>query len=136
MKRCIIIIFILFWQTQRVLSRILQRDEVTKIKEAIVDTLNLTAQYGLICNDKVLRCPQSSLFGGLLRLAFHDATGGGGPNGCIDFTEPLNNGLQSTVNALEPIYLNFSSIISRADLWVLAANMAVLYASTVPTGSA
>lgn len=33
---------------------------------------------------------------------------------------------------LQPVYLRYSTIISRADFWVLAANTAVLYASTTP----
>ena len=57
----------------------------------------------------------------------------GGANGCIDFINPDNNGIQTTVNRLQPIYLKYESNISRADFWVLAANVVILYASTAPT---
>ena len=57
----------------------------------------------------------------------------GGANGCIDFTNSDNSGLQIAVDQLQPIYLKYASIISRADFWVLAANVVILYASTAPT---
>ena len=56
----------------------------------------------------------------------------GGANGCIDFNNPDNSGIQTTVNQLQPIYLKYESNISRADFWVLAANVVILYASTAP----
>ena len=56
--------------------------------------------------------------------------------GCIDFTFAANNGLANIVSLLDPIYQQYKSIISKADLWVLAANLAVQYASTAPSASA
>jgi cytochrome c peroxidase len=69
----------------------------------------------------------------LVRLAFHDATGNGGPNGCIDFTHTQdNNGLQDVVATLDTMYEanGLASVISKADLYVLAANVAISYATT------
>ena len=66
-----------------------------------------------------------------MRLSFHDAFGEGtSPNGCIDFSEPDNNGLQTIVAQLAASWAPFSSSISRADYWVLAATLAIQYAST------
>jgi hypothetical protein len=67
-------------------------------------------------------------------LGFHDAAGGGGPNGCIDFNTGDNNGLQDVVASLDSIYTtnNLGSIISKADFWVLAGNTAIQYATTTP----
>ena len=77
-------------------------------------------------------CPLSHIYGGIVRLAFHDASGTGGPNGCIDFTTPDNNGLQDIVALLDKIYVGFSNVISKADFWVLCANLVIKYATTEP----
>jgi hypothetical protein len=53
-----------------------------------------------------------------VRLAFHDATGSGGSNGCIDFSCSSNRGLEEVVQQLDEIYPQFSAIISKADFWV------------------
>ena len=52
--------------------------------------------------------------------------------GCIDFSTSDNNGLQAIVAQLAASHAPFSSIISLADYWVLAATLAIQYASTVP----
>ena len=77
-------------------------------------------------------CPLSHIYGGVVRLAFHDAVGTGGPNGCIDFTKPENNGLQDIVKLLNKIYAPYANLISKADFWVLAANLVIQYATTTP----
>lgn len=76
--------------------------------------------------------------GAMVRLIFHDACGGGGAlglggaNGCIDFDTLDNKGLEDVVAAYDTIFARWSSKISRADLWVLGANVAIKHASTVP----
>jgi len=43
-------------------------------------------------------------------------------DGCIDLTNPDNEGLLPPIEALQPIVERFSHFgITRADLWVLAA---------------
>jgi len=72
---------------------------------------------------------RGSALGGLVRLAFHDAGtfNGvvGGVDGCLDFTSPDNNGLQSVVASLTPVVQAAAGLLSRADVWVLAANVAI-----------
>lgn len=110
----------------------LTQSQVDVITEDIVATFALIPSYGSSCNSKVSACPTGDNIGALVRLVFHDAAGNGGPNGCIDFNTPENNGLQDVVSSLEQLYTskNYSSIISKADLYVLAANTAIAYAST------
>jgi len=72
---------------------------------------------------------RGSALGGLVRLAFHDAGtfNGivGGADGCVDFTSPDNNGLQTVVSSLTPVVQAAAGLLSRADIWVLAANVAI-----------
>jgi hypothetical protein len=101
----------------------------------ICQTFGLTPSYGTFCNAKLVDCPLGDNIGALVRLAFHDATGNGGANGCIDFVHTgSNNGLQEVVGQLNELYYanNLQDIISKADLYVLAANTAISYASTAP----
>jgi catalase (peroxidase I) len=78
--------------------------------------------------------------GGVLRLSIHDAVtystdGTGGPDGCLDYTDPDNGGLDKvvfsksnplTLYTLNELYGRFSSVSSRADFWAVAANVAVM----------
>ena len=61
----------------------------------------------------------------------------GGPNGCIDFTFTGNGGLQDVVGNLTALYASggFSSLLSKADFFVLAGNAAVRVASMLPPGA-
>jgi hypothetical protein len=64
----------------------------------------------------------------ILRLLFHDCQGG--CDGCIDLTDPENLGLEGVIDVLETVYeqhgdINGNGIISRADVWALAATVAV-----------
>lgn len=54
----------------------------------------------------------------------------GGSNGCIDFQNSDHNGLQDIIAQLDSSRAPFASIISRADYWVLAATLAIRFAST------
>lgn len=100
--------------------------------------LPLTGTYGPYCNP----CPFGDAVGGLVRLPFHDAVGGGrpngkgGPNGCIDPTFNGNAGLEPVVANLTAAYTagGFDALMSKADFFVIAGNAAVRVASTLPPG--
>jgi catalase (peroxidase I) len=49
---------------------------------------------------------------------------------CVDFSTPLNSGLERIVAIYDMIYTPFQDIISRADFWVFGANLAIEMAST------
>ena len=79
----------------------------------------------------------------MVRLAFHDAAGGGGrnglggSNGCLDPNSTDHNGLSIIVSQYESVFTNnptFSAKISRADLWVLGAQLALQF-STISNGN-
>jgi hypothetical protein len=116
-------------------SHSLTSADVDTISAAIVSTFGLTPSYGTFCNGAIAPCPLGDNIGALVRLPFHDATGNGGPNGCIDFEfTSSNDGLQEVVGQLNDMYFSngFDQIISKADLYVLAGNVATQYASMVP----
>ena len=55
-----------------------------------------------------------------LRLSFHDCVGG--CDGCVDLENPENGGLLEPIEALQPVVQQHGGgIMSRADVWVLAA---------------
>ena len=58
-------------------ARTLTTSDVNTISNKIISTFKITPQYGILCNDKVTPCPLGNLFGGILRLVFHDASGNG-----------------------------------------------------------
>jgi hypothetical protein len=118
--------------------RTLTTDDITGIKATITSTFEMEASYGTYCNGKVSTCAMGDTVGKLVRLAFHDATGNGGANGCIDFVNTkANKGLEDAVVALDNMYYanGYDSIISKADLYVLAANTAIEFATTEATSS-
>lgn len=54
-----------------------------------------------------------------IRLGFHDCIGG--CDGCVDLTDPDNNGLDIPINSLNSIVSKWKDdVISRADIWALA----------------
>jgi hypothetical protein len=115
--------------------RILTSADVETIQSLVATTFGLAPSYGTYCNAKVSPCPMGDNVGALVRLAFHDAAGNGGANGCIDFVHTSsNNGLQTVVGTLDQMYYanGLNQIISKADLYVLAANTAIEYATTTP----
>jgi hypothetical protein len=79
--------------------------------------------------------------GGFVRLGFHDAgtfdmhnpTTSGRPDGCVDLTVPDNAGLSSVIDMLAPVAANHRDAMSRADLWQLAANVAISF--SLPRGA-
>lgn len=79
---------------------------------------------------------KSHFLGGIVRLAAHDfldynvsdQTTPYGPDGCIDFNDQANAGLEDiwcTDCDLTTVYLESYSHISRADFWVAAANAVI-----------
>jgi hypothetical protein len=118
--------------------RTLTSDDIAGIKAAVTTTFSLEASYGTYCNAKISECTMGDNIGALVRLAFHDAAGNGGANGCIDFTHTTaNKGLEAVVASLDEMYYSngYDSIISKADLYVLAANTAIEFATTEPSSS-
>jgi len=88
---------------------------------------------------------RASVLGALVRLGFHDAapfdvkTNTGRPNGCIDFNDPDNAGLQTVVGQIATIQTNLKNAgikVSLADLYqyggLVATWCAVPY---LPAGS-
>ncbi|XP_013403613.1 putative ascorbate peroxidase [Lingula anatina] len=64
----------------------------------------------------------NSLVAPALRLAFHDCVGVK-CDGCINLNNAGNAGLETVINRLDELYAqhNLSTVISRADFWVLAS---------------
>jgi hypothetical protein len=60
---------------------------------------------------------------GFARLSFHDCVGKS-CDGCLNLKDSSNAGLDEYVEALEPVYEKFHKVISRADLWQLAGQVA------------
>jgi hypothetical protein len=58
----------------------------------------------------------------LVRLAFHDCVGG--CDGCVNFGNIENNGLDIPIDALELVAAKYSDVLTRADIWVLAGYVA------------
>lgn len=100
--------------------------------------LPVSGSYGEYCNP----CIHGDNIGALVRLPFHDAMGGGrpdgkgGPNGCIDWTTADNNGLQAVVATLNAAWNeSWSTTLSKADFWVVAAHTAIVTATTLAGGA-
>ena len=53
-----------------------------------------------------------------LRLGFHDCVGG--CDGCVDLSNPDNNGLLEPIEEIAPIVEVFKNQYSRADVWAMA----------------
>lgn len=74
--------------------------------------------------------------GGVVRLAFHDAGSWdgstGGADGCVDLDAAENAGLEPIIAQLTPVLASVSGVLSRADIWTLAANVAVEMAGGPP----
>jgi len=75
------------------------------------------------------RGERADLLGGIVRLAFHDAGtfdgSTGGADGCIDVDAAENRGLSPIIDRLQPVAQEASAVLSRADVWALAAAIAV-----------
>nr|ADD38384.1 ascorbate peroxidase [Lepeophtheirus salmonis] len=92
----------------------------TRMKQSTVDGIlkNLTALVNSTEKDGV-----KFLVPGIVRLVFHDCVDG--CDACLNFDLISNRGLKKIVDALEPTYENYKSILSRADLWALASKAAI-----------
>merc|ERR1712238_597439 len=73
---------------------------------------------------ELLILDDDTLIGAILRLVFHDCVGG--CDGCVDLTNPENNGLQIPITALQPIVDEFEvqGVLSRTDIWMLSSLVA------------
>eukprot|EP00931_Biecheleriopsis_adriatica_P082273 TRINITY_DN556_c0_g1_i1.p1 TRINITY_DN556_c0_g1~~TRINITY_DN556_c0_g1_i1.p1 ORF type:complete len:860 (+),score=217.26 TRINITY_DN556_c0_g1_i1:58-2637(+) len=77
---------------------------------------------------------QADMLGGIVRLAVHDAmtwdvvSSTGGADGCVDLEAAENKGLESVISDLESVVQSAAGDLSRADIWILAANVAIEYA--------
>jgi hypothetical protein len=102
--------------------------ELAAVEAAIAASFGLQpASYGVPCEP----CAQGDVVGGLLRLGFHDATGGSGrTDGCIDRNTQDNAGLEPIVLQLHDAWVPFAGIISFADTVVVAGNLAIRVATT------
>lgn len=76
----------------------------------------------------IISTPTPNLAPKFVRLGFHDCIPGddlkGGCDGCVDLSNPDNNGLHIPINALKPIVDKYTTPaygLSRADIWALAA---------------
>ena len=67
--------------------------------------------------------PSTNMAAKFLRLAFHDAVGG--MDGCVDMSDPDNAGLDLPIAALETVVARHRDVLSRADIWALAALVGV-----------
>jgi len=106
--------------------------ELASLEASILDEFDMqNSSYGVPCEP----CAQGDAVGGLVRLAFHDATGSGGrSNGCIDLAAPENGGLAPIVAQLQQAWQPFVDIVSFADTIVIASNLAIRVASTPSLG--
>lgn len=102
----------------------LSKGMVCKMRTAIRD-------YYLSLQTSPLNRIQSDFLGGVVRLSFHDAgtysltAKNGGPDGCVDYNDPDNAGLQEVADEVEKLYTPFKNRLSRADFWALTAIEAV-----------
>lgn len=63
------------------------------------------------------------LIGKFLRLVFHDCVGG--CDGCVDLTNPENNGLGKPIDILQPLADEFGPQgLTRTDIWMLSSLVA------------
>ena len=138
-RRCIQALSVLVVGVAGAPVAILTTADITEMEAAITTALRLSASYGLPCAP----CDLGDAIGGVVRLVFHDASGGGGkngiggPNGCIDFDgTKASFGLQDDVAGLAAARAPFVSRISIADWWVLAGNTALKWATTPIAGLA
>jgi len=102
--------------------------ELADVEASIAAAFDLQpSSYGEPCDP----CAQGDAVGGLVRLAFHDAAGGGDrANGCVDLSDPENSGLAPIIDQLESAWRPFADVLSFADAVVVAGNLAIRVAST------
>jgi len=104
----------------------LSKDDYKKITMAVE---GLWASLNTTCNSTF--CPQADWAGCVLRLAGHDFMDfdgeKGGADGCLDFSDQDNAGLQACLNQgehgvrLQTVYSEFCHFVSIADFIVMSA---------------
>ena len=124
----------------------LTAEQEARLRSAISRQFSLSPSYGDACAP----CAAGDAIGAMVRLPFHDASGGGapagaepgGPNGCIDPATAANNGLLGVIADLDAARAAAGlagpspPAITRADLWVLAGAHSIQLASTVGNATA
>jgi len=109
----------------------------TPAQEAVLQTVQavttLVSQAGN-------RAARADVLGGIVRLVFHDAGSfdgaTGGADGCVDLEAIENRGLDQVIQDLEPIVASAAGRMSKADVWALAANVAIEFAGGPQLGFA
>jgi len=100
---------------------------VRALEANLANAFGLRPFYGEVCNP----CAGGDAVGVLVRLAFHDASGPNGADGCIDFSTGENAGLQGALGTVTAVWRPFAgSGISLADTIALAGALAIRHAST------
>jgi len=98
--------------------------------DAVVqDVINLFESVGEECT--ITNCPKATFAGCVLRMAGHDlmdfdpTTNKGGSDGCVNFEDPDNKGLEDCLHqediSLQDAYSKWCHQISLADFFVIAA---------------
>ena len=108
---------------------VLSRRDLLSVRSAVMSSFALSPSFGRRCS----ACDEGHVLGSMLRLVFHDAAGGPvgeGSNGCVDLSSRVNAGLHSVVAAYERVHAQTAPLMSRADLWVLGAQLALEMATT------
>jgi len=123
LKRILLALALWFATAQAITS-----SELADVEASIATEFGLRqSSYGEPCDP----CAQGDAVGGLVRLAFHDAAGGGDrSNGCVDLSDPENSGLAPIIDQLEQAWRPFAGVLSFADAVVVAGNLAIRVAST------
>lgn len=112
-------------------NRVLQEDCITTQSYDDIDTDIASMASSFVDNES-----RSHFLGGIVRLAAHDfldynnndPSSHYGPDGCIDFSNSANAGLEEIWCDgcdLTQVYLSSYSHISKADFWVAAANAVI-----------
>ena len=75
---------------------------------------------------------RTDFVGAAIRLAWHDAssyrsaTNDGGVDGCINFEDPDNNGLEDIHATLTDLHTSYTTLLTQADIFQLAAQVATV----------
>ena len=83
------------------------------------------------CRDDIEAILTVDLIAKFVRLSFHDCVGGI-CDGCVDTSNPANFGLDVPIDALAPIAEKYAGILTRGDVWMWAAMVAIEVSQSTP----